>query len=350
MGGMSRIPNLCTCRVLSYVFLFVRQNREWDAGLLAGDNEPTAVRRMCKSCLLLLSVPTVHREAATHASAVLVHLALASWRASGRWPSRDDGLPSADTAAATADASKPQRSVPPPEEKSGAGLRLAAAATVVSRSFFPAERGPSGGGREGADADDDGTAALIAGFMPLPPAPGLAVCRALLHVVPPRVLLASLGPEGGPPAEARAPPAAVVEAGGRGLGAEETGAGGCVGEAGGLAGAGLEGGGAASGENLMLGPILRVILRHGGASSGLSLRFLALQVRAGSQRCAVVALCFCCVKIRLPCLSGHGTLSFLLSRGTAVKQRCGAHGRSGMPRSPGTRISAPWGTAVREHM
>lgn len=246
------------------------------------------MRRMCKSCLLLLSLPTVHREGATHASTVLVHLALASWRASGRWPPCE-GSPPVDAAAATPGASKPQSSAPPREER-GAGLRLSRAATSVSRSFFPtAVKGPAddGGAGRGAGDTDSGAAAaadaLIAGFVPLlPPAPALAVCRALLHVVQPRVLLASLGPEGeGRPAEAARRPAALAvaaEGGGRGL-RTEAGAGGGVGGGGDLAGVGLEEGGATGGGSLMLGPILRVVLRHGGAGSGLSLRFLALQVR-----------------------------------------------------------------------
>lgn len=241
------------------------------------------MRRTCKSCLLLLSVPTVHREAATHASIVLVHLARASWRASGRWP-LCAASPSVDAAAATADASKPQSSAP--REERGADLRLSRAATTVSRSFFPTTtKGPGEDGvaGEGAGETDNGTAdALIAGFMPLlPPAPALAVCRALLHVVHPRVLLANLGQEGeGRLAEAARPaaPAVAGEGGGRGL-RTETEAGGDVDGGSDLAGVELEEGGATGGRSLMLGPILRVVLRHGGAGSGLSLRFLALQVR-----------------------------------------------------------------------
>lgn len=242
---------------------------------------------MCKSCLLLLSVPTLHREAATHASAVLVRLALASWRASGRWPSRaffasmetaplqaPPPAPAlASPAAATGQVGACESHSSVPEQGRGATARLAAAATTISKSFFPYRRG------QGAGTDDaaDGTAALISGFMPLPPSSSLAVCRALLHIVHPRVLLEGLDPEEG------APEAAMVANIGPGLG-RETAEGGGVGrewdhESVDFEGTAVEGGTARRG-SLMLGAIFGVILRYGGASSGLSLRFLALQVRA----------------------------------------------------------------------
>lgn len=130
---------------------------------------------------------------------------------------------------------------------------------MISKSFFPDRQG------RGAETDDaaDGTAAVDARFMPLPPSSSLAVCRALLHIVHPRVLLAGFGAEE-EPAEGR-PPAMMAE-GSRGKASVD------------LEGTTAERG-ATRWESLMLGPIFRVILRHGGASSGLSLRFLALQVR-----------------------------------------------------------------------
>lgn len=134
---------------------------------------------------------------------------------------------------------------------------------MVSKSFFPDLQG------QGARTDDaaDGTTALVAGFMPLLPSSSLAVCRALLHIVHPRVLLAGFGPEQ-EPSEGR-PPVIVAESG-REL--ENVDSGGTT----------VEGGATRQG-CLMLGPIFSVILRHGGASSGLSLRFLALQVRGGQR-------------------------------------------------------------------
>lgn len=268
--------------------------REWDPNRLAGGE--STLQRMCKSCLLLLSVPTVHREAATHAAAVLVRLALASWRASGRWPRSDlfssmetvpTAAPAASATAAAAastatgevDTAEPHSSVP-----QQASLRLEGAATVLSKSFFPNRQGQ----RVGTDGVADGTAALVAGFMPLPSSSSLAVCRALLHIVHPRVLLAACAPEE-ETAEGR-PPAMVTE-GCHGL-ERETAEGGGVGREGNREIVYLEGTTAEKGAtrrgSLLLGPIFSMILRHGGASSGLSLRFLALQVRMVNVCCLMM--------------------------------------------------------------
>lgn len=147
-----------------------------------------------------------------------------------------------------------------PEQERGVPLRLAGAAAMIAKSFFPGRQG------RGAGTDDaaDSTATLVAGFMPLPPSSSLAVCRALLHIVHPRVLLAGLGAEEGP---AEVCPPAMVAEGRRG------------GDIDGVEGATAEGGATRRRRSLMLGHIFGVISRHGGASSGLSLRFLALQVR-----------------------------------------------------------------------
>ena len=240
--------------------------REWDANRLVGGE--STLQRMCKSCLLLLSVPAVHREAATHASAVLVRLALASWRASGRWPS-SSFLSSIETAPAAAAAGGAERRSEShssfPEQERGANLRLADAAAMVSKSFFPDRQG----GGAGTDDVADRTAALVAGFMPLPPSSSLAVCRALLHIVHPRVLLAGLEAEEEP---AEGCPPAIAAEGSRAVERVD------------LEGTTVEAG-ATRRASLMLGPIFSVMLRHGGARSALSLRFIALQVRMVNVCC-----------------------------------------------------------------
>eukprot|EP00903_Cladosiphon_okamuranus_P018216 g16755.t1 len=234
---------------------------EWDANRLVGGE--STLQRMLMSCLLLLSVPTVHREAATHASTVLVHLALASWRAGGRWPS-SFFFSSTEAAPAVPAAATPGRAVGSeshssvPEQARGATQPLAGAAVMVSQSFFAARQGR----RAVADDAADGTAAIVAQFMPLPPISSLAVCRALLHILHPRVLLAGLGAK---EESAEGCPFAMVAEDMRCEGSVD------------LGGTTVERG-ATRRESLMLGPILRMILRHGGSSSGLSLRFLALQI------------------------------------------------------------------------
>lgn len=245
--------------------------REWDANRLAGGE--STLQHMCKSCLLVLLVPTVHREAATHASAVLVRLTLASWTASGRWPSSSffssiETVPQAAAAAAGGELGGSESHGSVRDKEKGATLRVAGAAAVMAKSFFPGRQG------WGAGTDDaaDGTAALVAGFMPLPPGSSLAVCRALLHIVHPRVLLAGLCSE---EESTGGRPLATVAEGRRGGGSD------------GVEGATVQGGATRWG-SLMLGPIFSVTLRHGGASSGLSLRFLALQVRRSRLVVAVV--------------------------------------------------------------
>eukprot|EP00752_Nemacystus_decipiens_P004263 g3894.t1 len=244
--------------VLKATASLVSLNTEWDANRLP-EGEST-LQRMRQSCLLVLSVPSVHREAATHASAVLVHLTLSSWRASGRWPpssffsSMESSPATAATAAAVGKVIGFEAHSSVPEQERAATLRLAGAAAMIAKSFFPGRQ------RWGAATDDaaDATAALVARFTPLPPSSSLAVCRALLHIIQPRVLLAGFGPE-----EEQAPgrPAAMV----------------AVVDSVDLEAAAVEGG-ATRRESLLLGPVFNVILRHGGANSGLSLRFLALQV------------------------------------------------------------------------
>lgn len=243
-----------------FVYLLFLPCREWDANRLARGE--STLQRMCNSCLLVLSVPAVvHRETATHASAVLVRSALAIWRANGRWPSSSffvstEPMP---ILAAVAAAEEAGSSEPIPEQEEGATPRLAGAAGLISQSFFPGRQGRGAGTDDAADA----TTALVAGFMPLPPSSSLAVCRALLHIVHPRVLLAGFAPDE-EPAEGRPP----VMANEKRREKESADIERPTGE-----------GGATRQGNLMLGPIFSVILRHGSASSGSSLRFLALQVR-----------------------------------------------------------------------
>lgn len=251
--------------------------------------------RMCESCFLLLAVPTVRRECATHASAVLVHLAVASWRDSGRWPSEawcspvenavgtapaQSGAAAAAAAATstTATATGVETPAAPisPEPKGTKAFAPKAASIMIYKSFFAVpclEDEAVGAGNDGADA----ITALATGFMPLPPGSALALCRALFHIVRPSVLLADFGSSNS--ATGRTPP--VVE--GMGSPEEYFGGGGVAGEHK-FARSGVVGptsaGDIGREQNLMFGPILRTILRRGGADSGLSLRYFALQVSA----------------------------------------------------------------------
>ncbi|CAN0093790.1 unnamed protein product, partial [Laminaria digitata] len=112
------------------------------------------------------------------------------------------------------------------------------------------------GGRGHDHADADGMRALLASFLPLPPGSGVAVCRALLHIVDPGVLLVRAGFKSG-----------STEGG--------TGVTGKVGKG-----------------NLLLGPILNAILSRCGSESGLQLRFFALQVlEAWCSRATTFAQC-----------------------------------------------------------
>lgn len=187
-----------------------------------GDATP---RRMCELCLALLSTPTAHREAVTHASAVLVHLAMASWRASNPRP----------LDAATLDPAKISNASNAPGVRRQGGESIPECnktAAAISESFFAEPE------EQRDDYNDDTMSALLLSSMPLPPSSGLAVCRALLNIVDPCVLLASC--------DLKRPSFEGLVDRGRG--------------------------------NLFLGPILHEILRRSGADSHLQLRFFALQV------------------------------------------------------------------------
>ncbi|CAM9242712.1 unnamed protein product [Ectocarpus sp. 4 AP-2014] len=275
----------CCSELLKAAACLMPLTREWHANQLSRGG--STLRRMCQSCLLLLSTPAIHRECSTHASAVLVHSAVANWRSSTGWP-LDDFCPPVGTAApaaapsvpftaettATAVELPPPPPPPPSETKpapkstakgtateatpttaAGSGvypsashhqggaartLRLTLAANTINASFFSdgTEKTIAGSG------DTDGVTALLAGFMPLPAGSRLAVCRALFNILDSSVLLAVLGSHA--PTEGNG----MSEGPGRGAGAG----------------------------GLMFGPILREILGRSGADSGLSLRFFALQV------------------------------------------------------------------------
>lgn len=197
-------------------------------------------RHMCFLCLLVLSTPTVQREAMTHASTVLVHVAMASWRGSGRWPT---GSTASDTTRTTT--SDADTTVPPSgrgQEEVSSQLTQAAS-TMIFDSFFSGDE-EGQGNDEHEHADADGTRTLISSFLPLPPGSGVAVCRALLHIVDPGVLLVR---------------------GDFNNGVSTEGSSGLFGKVG--------------KDNLLLGPILKAILSRCGSESGLQLRFFALQVR-----------------------------------------------------------------------
>ncbi|CAN0161291.1 unnamed protein product [Ectocarpus sp. 6 AP-2014] len=275
----------CCSELLKAAACLMPLTREWHANQLSRGG--STLRSMCQSCLLLLSIPAIHRECSTHASAVLVHSAVANWRSRRGWPS-DDFCPPVGTAAPAAAPSVPTTAetaatavelppapMPPPSEAkpapkstaigtateatpttaAGSGvylsashhqggaartLRLTLAANTINASFFSdgTEKTITGSG------DTDGVTALLAGFMPLPAGSRLAVCRALFHILDPSVLLAVLGSQ--VPTEGNV----MSEEPGRGAGAG----------------------------GLMFGPILRAILVRSEADSGLSLRFFALQV------------------------------------------------------------------------
>lgn len=228
-----------------------RATREWDVRRLPqGD---ITARRLCSLCLLVLSTPTVQREAATHASAVLVHVATASWRGSGQCPPTSTASDTTRTTTSDEDTTPPsarrKKEAPSHLTKAAASvaceleevssqLTKGAAKTICESFFFGHE---ADRGHDGADAD--GTRALLASFLPLPPGSSIAVSRALLHIVDPSVLLV------------RADIGSWTKGGGDG---------GIVGKIG--------------TDNLLLGPILTTILARCGSESGLQLRFLALQV------------------------------------------------------------------------
>lgn len=219
-------PYLCHC--ISHTI------REWDMRRLPG-GDPTA-RSICKQCLIVLAIPTAPREAITHASAVLIHLATASWRASHLYPTTLAGVldtretpeaPSTVGSGGPSGQSEAQGGYPDPSSSPGASTL---AASKILGTFFP-------DGEESAQVSDR-MSVLVASFMPLPPRSSLAVCHALVHVVEPPVLVASCD------AEDRRTDRAV-----------------------------------AGGGNLLLGPVLTAILSCGGAESELQMRFFALQVR-----------------------------------------------------------------------
>lgn len=184
-----------------------------------------------------MSTPTVRGEALTHASTVLVHLAVVSWKASGRWP--------LDAAIMDTAEISDNPSVHP--QAGGIQHLLATAASTIAASLFPAFGSEEEKQTTRYLCDDvvgGGISELLASFMPLPPSSALALCRALIHVVNQRVLLVSYVVQD--PTE---PAAAAVSTG-----------------------------------NLLLGPILRTVLRLTGAESCLQQRFFALQVRDGAGR------------------------------------------------------------------
>jgi len=163
---------------------------------------------MCEASLVLLSNTAVDNEAMTHASAVLIHLAIASWRTRGRWP--EDAATSAvgDTKDTVG---------------KGCSQQLKVAASTVVESLFL--------GHDFGQTECDIMSELLRSFMPLPPSSSLAVCRAMMHIASPHILLATYKSD------------------------------------------------CASISNLFTGPILHMILRNGSAEKTLQLRFLSLQVR-----------------------------------------------------------------------
>lgn len=125
-----------------------------------------AMRRMCKICLMLLSNATIHRETITHASAVLMHLTIAYWRAHERWPG-DTDVPSVVGIDSAMD--------------KGCSQKLKVAPSMIVESFFA---------DHGSGQSEDKMGELIVAFMPLPPSSTLAVCRALMHIANPHILFA----------------------------------------------------------------------------------------------------------------------------------------------------------------
>lgn len=109
----------------------------------------------------------------------------------------------------------------------GCSQQLEVAASVIGDSFFA----DHGSGQSAGDMMCE----LLVAFMPLPPSSTLAVCRALMHIASPHILLAAYESSCGTFA------------------------------------------------NLFTGPILHVILRNGDADKGLQLRFLALQVKENAS-------------------------------------------------------------------
>lgn len=205
---------------------------------------------MCELCLLVLSTPTVQRETITHASTVLIHVVMASWRGRGRWPpcSAASDTTRARTTICNADTTPPSGR----KLEEASSQLTQAASTMLFDCFFSGGEGGRGHGHHHADADEMRT--LLVSFLPLPPDSGVAVCRALLHIVDPGVLLVR--------ADCRK--------------SDSTGGGGVIGKV--------------DEDNLLLGPILNAILSRCGSESGLQLRFFALQVSL-AMMLLIVLLC-----------------------------------------------------------
>lgn len=210
--------------------------RTWDlAGLR--DGRVTALR-LSESCLHLLSAPSAPREALTHASGVLVNMAVALWKSSGLWPleaapdTRCDGL---------------RASITESEESSSHRVDL----SVLDRSLGvrPANLAASLMGHPSGQPGTDEVRALVLEFVPLPPESVLALCRALLHTVGDSVLLSS------------------CESWAR------------------------DGKTTSSGVCLFAGPILEAILEGFDAAGGVQLRFKALQVGWPHRYTNVKELC-----------------------------------------------------------
>lgn len=203
---------------------------------------------MCELCLLVLSTPTVQREAITHASTVLVHVAMASWRGSCRWPPGSAASDTARTTTSDADTTPPSAR----DQQEVTSQLTQVASTMIFKSFFSGNKGRRGHD-EDHHADADETRTLLASFLPLPPCSGIAVCRALLHIVDPSVLL-------------------VRDAFNR------------------WTGGGSRATGKVGNDNLFGGPILNAILSRCGSESALQLRFFALQVRLATVVVCVLKL------------------------------------------------------------
>lgn len=115
-----------------------------------------------KLCLELLSASSSPREVLTHASGVLVSMAIAAWRAHKLWPVGGFASGELDNPVVTEDSS--------------------AAAAMIATYFF----GCGGGG----SSDDMGD--LLMTFMPLPSYSTLAVSRAIIYRVCSSVLLCTV--------------------------------------------------------------------------------------------------------------------------------------------------------------
>lgn len=198
--------------------------------------DPAALR-VSAVCLKVLLAPAATREAITHASSSLISLAIASWRSDGFWPQDEPA-----TIDNTAKPNTGHDSEDCYEHDAVGGFDCAC--SVLCAAFFPAGQEesspPQRQQRNGRVSSGNSMTTLLASFMPLPPRATLAICRAIVHIVSPAILLASV---------------VSTDIGGNSRESNRDG-----------------------GACLLAGPVLRGILLWCGARSQLQLRFFALQV------------------------------------------------------------------------